>query len=122
MQPRKRKEIRQKNKKIKKSHQSECPLTDRFTRPVNASTIATVPSQHPTATVSPEGEYATLITAESTFSVDSSVPVSAFHTFKLLSQLPLTTCLPSGEKATDETLYLRGEESAQDAAQAKEGN
>jgi hypothetical protein len=45
-----------------------------------------------------------------------------FHSFTLLSLLPLATCLPSGEKATDLTLYLRGEESAQDAPQAKEGN
>ena len=30
--------------------------------------------------------------------------------------------LAVGEKATDLTLYLRGEESAQDSTQAKEGN
>jgi hypothetical protein len=44
-----------------------------------------------------------------------------FHNFTLLSLLLLATCLQLGEKATDMTLYLRGEELTQDATKTKEG-
>ena len=39
-----------------------------------------------------------------------------------LHQMHQTRTYKEREKATDVTLYLRGEESAQDATEAKEGN
>jgi hypothetical protein len=75
----------------------------------------------PDTTHCPSAENAAKLDSEGRFIVDSHVPVWMFHNFTLLSLLLLATCLQLGEKATDMTLYLRGEELTQDATKTKEG-
>jgi hypothetical protein len=56
--------------------------------------------------MSPAGEYEILFTPknpESTFSVDTQLPVFVSQILMLLSSLPLATCLPYGQKQTLKT-------------------
>ncbi len=60
--------------------------------------------------------------SECPLSVDWTCPVRASQILMVLSWLPLANAVPSGLHATDQTLCLRCDESAHEAAQAREEN
>jgi hypothetical protein len=105
------KKIRNRIVQKKKSYQCECPLSVDWHSKVPAEPtdqIRIVLSRLPEASLVPSLFQATDMTrSECPFKVDWHLPVFAFHTFIVSSQLPLAKDAPSGLHATDEALRLQ---------------